>query len=120
MKYTVKEYSPVESLDMLKTGIIPEGAQLSINTVDIEDNDFIKDKGRLFVLSDIIQSQELKEEYFENGVISPDVLLNDNAKTILKNSDIDSILIDSMLEDVHKAQELGDNIYFKVFIVQDK
>lgn len=120
MNYTVKEYSPVESLDMLDSGFIPEGTQLSINTVDIESDDFIKDKERIFVLSDIIQSQELKEEYFEDGVISPDVLLNDNAKTILKDSDIDNILIDSMLEDVHRAQELGVNIYFKVFIVQDK
>ena len=120
MNYTVKEYSPVESLDMLDSGFIPEGTQLSINTVDIESDDFIKDKGRIFVLSDIIQSQELKEEYFEDGVISPDVLLNDNAKTILEDSDIDTILIDSMLEDVRRAQELGENIYFKVFIVQDK
>ena len=120
MNYSVKEYSPVESLDMLDSGFIPEGVQLSINTVDIEAVDFIKDRKRLFILSDIIQSQELKEEYFEDGVISPDVLLNDNAKTILKDSNIDNILIDSMFEDVHKAQELGDNIYFKVFIVQDK
>lgn len=77
-------------------------------------DDFIKDKGRIFILSDIIQSQELKEEYFEDGVISPDVLLNDNAKTILEDSDIDTILIDSMLEDVRRAQELGENIYLRV------
>lgn len=120
MNYSVKEYSPVESLDMLDSGFIPEGAKLSINTVDIEAVDFIKDRERLFVLIDIIQSQELKEECFVDGVISPDVLLNDDAKTILEDSDIDSILIDSMLEDVYKAQEFGDNIYFKVFIVQDK
>jgi hypothetical protein len=120
MKYTVKEYSPVESLDMLKTGIIPEGAQLSINTVDIEDDEFIKDKKRIVLLSDIIRSQELKEEYFKDGVISPDVLLNNNAKTILKNSDIQDNLIDTMFENVHREQELGANIYFKIFTVQEK